>query len=728
VRRGLWVVIGLLVWGVAAGLLAAPQSVTAGIVAAVLGSALGVLAGFLAGRSRLRLVAIWAGGVLAWLLLRGLSALALRSVGLASWLGAGRTYALSEALFWLATGVIVVGVLETSSRRVPALVALEIVAVGTVLASVLAGHRDGFINRPFALVDELWSRGWDPLPFFVAAGAAAAAILALLAAHRGSRRRSIRDAVLLVALLVAVFLIVPITTLKDLAPFQQGGSRADTKGHGRTGQGQGQGGQEQRNGPGGGRGQGQTMSSFSDQPRGSANSPLAVVVLHDDYDPPAGYYYLRQTAFSQFNGMRLVQDTSGLADLDLPDAFPTDKLAVQTEHPTVDFLTPLDTTVALIRPHPRPFALANAVELRVVTNPDPARFLRAFDVTSEVLAKPLPDLAGLAVGSRRWSREVRGHYTSAPTDPRFAALDREIVRLLKPKYRDDPFAQAAVIQYWLGENSVYSLSSGHESAADPVADFLFGDRTGHCVFLAHSAALLFRAQGIPARVGAGYAVDARNRGSGSAVLVRERDAHAWPEIFLDGAGWVVMDIAPAKSLVPPDEAPDTGLQQMLGEMARGQGKKPPVEQPPPAHGNLQELLRQLLVLAARALLPVLGALLVAAYAVKLWRRLVPRWAGERELPRVAYRAALDRLAETRRQRQYGQTREAFARSLAASVPTLGPLTELHLQAKLGREPRRVGRNSYSELGRRLGREVAATTPWPWRLLAQLNPIAWMLVR
>ena len=248
------------------------------------------------------------------------------------------------------------------------------------------------------------------------------------------------------------------------------------------------------------------------------------------------------------------------------------------------------------------------------------------------------------------------------------------------------------------------------------------------MFLAHSAALLFRAQGIPARVGAGYAVNARNRGSGSALLVRERDAHAWPEIYLDGLGWIVMDIAPARSLVAPEEAPDTGLQQMLGEMARGQGAKPPVEQPPPAHGNLQELLRRLLAMAARALLPLLGVLLLAAYGVKLWRRLAPRSASERELPRIAYRAALDRLAETRRRRGYGQTREAFARALAAEVPALGDLTELHLQSALGRERRRVARAVYADLDRRVRREIAAATTWPWRALALLNPIAWMLVR
>jgi hypothetical protein len=323
---------------------------------------------------------------------------------------------------------------------------------------------------------------------------------------------------------------------------------------------------------------------------------------------------------------------------------------------------------------------------------------------------------------------VLDHYTEGSQDPRFAALAGEADALLKPEYRHDPFAQAAAIQFWLGQNSVYSLSSNHEEAADPVSDFLFGDRTGHCVYLAHSAALLFRAQGIPARVGAGYAVDARNRGSGSSLLVRARDAHAWPEIYLDGAGWIPMDIAPAKSLVPPEEAPDQGLQQMLGEMARGQGGTPPQEQPPPAGGDLQEALRQAATAAYRMALPLLALALATLYAIKLWRRVVVYLCGEAALPRVAYRAALDRLAETGRRREFGQPREVFAGALADSVPALGPLTELHTAAALARAPRALPRATFLQLDRRVAAEVAASSRPLVRLIGVLNPFAWMLVK
>jgi hypothetical protein len=48
--------------------------------------------------------------------------------------------------------------------------------------------------------------------------------------------------------------------------------------------------------------------------------------------------------------------------------------------------------------------------------------------------------------------------------------------------------------------------------------------------------LLYRTAGIPARVSQGYAVAARQRGHGASLLIRSGDAHAWPEIYLQGAG------------------------------------------------------------------------------------------------------------------------------------------------------------------------------------------------
>jgi len=710
VRRAAWALVGLLVWAAAVGATAAPRTVPAGTAAAVLGSVLGAVVAWRLASSRLRLTAIWAAGVLVVLAVRLAAWLLVGTRALPSLLGTAAAFTLAEALVWLGGAAAVVGVLQASSRRHPGFVALEVLAVGAVLGSVLAAHREGFISRPHTVVDELWGRGYDPFPFFLGFGTLGVALVALLVVSRVSRRRSLLDGVLIVALLLGVFLLVPVGAVKLLEPPERGG-----------------GGGENREGTGGGGGSGSPVSSFADQKEPSGGAPVAVVLLHDDYDPPSGYYYLRQTAFSQFNGQRLIQATREDADTDVLAAFPASPTTVGRAASRRDLFRPLLTTVALLQPHPRPFALVNPETVSPAPNPDPVRFVRAYTVSSLVQARSLPELVELRAGNPQWSRELVRHYTEGPADRRYSDLAATCVELLRPELRSNPFAQAVAIQYWLGKNSTYSRRSSHEAAPDPLADFLFGDRIGHCVYLSRAACLLFRARGIPARVGAGYAVDGRARGNGAALLIRDRDAHAWPEVYLDGIGWLPMDIAPERSLDPPDEGPDQGLQQMLGEMAR-RGRQPPLDGPQPVGGgNLQEALRA----AARAAGIGLAALallaIVALYAAKLWRRLAPAFCREARLPVVAYRAALDRLAEGGARRRFGQTREAFAAGDAAFSPAFGELTRLHLEAALGRPCAPLTRSAARRLGRRAAAEIAASVPRWRRWLGLADPTSWLWV-
>jgi hypothetical protein len=189
---------------------------------------------------------------------------------------------------------------------------------------------------------------------------------------------------------------------------------------------------------------------------------------------------------------------------------------------------------------------------------------------------------------------------------------------------------------------------------------------------------------------------------------------------------VPFDIAPARTLDEPDSGPDRGLQQMLGEMARSQ--PPPLEQPPPGGGNLQNALRDLARTTASALLLLAAVSVVALYGAKLWRRLAPRWCAERRLPFVAYRTALDRLADCGLVRRFGQTRESFADDSAAASATFAELTRRHLQAALGARPPAARRQEYLAMTTRVSAEISRSTPAPRRLLGTLDPFSWLRVR
>src|SRR5262249_51712875 len=79
------------------------------------------------------------------------------------------------------------------------------------------------------------------------------------------------------------------------------------------------------------RGRGDELNQLEfkdDYSSSSQQSPVGVVILHDDYSPPLGYYYFRQTAFSQYNGHRLVATARDDADTDILGEFPTARTPV----------------------------------------------------------------------------------------------------------------------------------------------------------------------------------------------------------------------------------------------------------------------------------------------------------------------------------------------------------------------------------------------------------------
>ena len=79
-----------------------------------------------------------------------------------------------------------------------------------------------------------------------------------------------------------------------------------------------------------------------------------------------------------------------------------------------------------------------------------------------------------------------------------------------------------------------------------VDGFLFGSRRGFCEHYAGAFVFLMRAAGIPARVVTGYQGGEPNP-LGDYTMVRQSDAHAWAEVWLDGQGWVRVDPTAAVS-------------------------------------------------------------------------------------------------------------------------------------------------------------------------------------
>ena len=384
--------------------------------------------------------------------------------------------------------------------------------------------------------------------------------------------------------------------------------------------------------------------------------PVAAVLLHDEYTPPNGVYYFRQSAFSQFNGRRLVAATRRDVDRDLPTSFPTGPIDLPEVPNEQGDRALLDTTVALLAEHQQPFTLESPVRLGPAANPDTSRFKRVYRVTSAVLSSDFHALLGH--GNATLEETLRTYYTQGPGDPRYRELAQRVVKDLPERHAKDPLALALGVAHWLSEQGIYSLKSRHAGAEDPTADFLFGDVTGYCVHFAHAGVYMMRALGVPARVAAGYVFEESGRRGGSTIVLSGQNAHAWPEVYLTGVGWVVVDIAPQRSLDAPPEPPDPDLQNLLGELARGE--QPAMEGAPQAWSSWVAKANLLPRLLGQGILALTALGLLWLYAVKLWRRGAPLVASDRALGRRLYRRQLDRLSDLSLARNFGEARERFA--------------------------------------------------------------------
>ena len=130
----------------------------------------------------------------------------------------------------------------------------------------------------------------------------------------------------------------------------------------------------------------------------------------------------------------------------------------------------------------------------------------------------------------------------------------------------DPARDLVTIRARFQAEFRYSLDFRRRPGHDPVLDFLERDREGHCEYFASAAALLLRAAGVPTRVVGGYRVTERNPLGGFHV-VREANAHAWVEVWMDGEGWRTFDPTPAAPLFGLSRTETTGFGAALDAFA-----------------------------------------------------------------------------------------------------------------------------------------------------------------
>lgn len=147
--------------------------------------------------------------------------------------------------------------------------------------------------------------------------------------------------------------------------------------------------------------------------------------------------------------------------------------------------------------------------------------------------------------NRRINREVRKLHLDLPYEEgQITELKDFVTRATGSPTPDDPRQIAQRIQTYLRTNFTYSLDLDQAGKNDPILFFLKTSRRGHCEFFAGSMVLMLRASNIPARIVTGYRGGEWNQ-SDRYFTVRQSDAHAWVEAYIEGQGWVQYDPTPA---------------------------------------------------------------------------------------------------------------------------------------------------------------------------------------
>lgn len=114
---------------------------------------------------------------------------------------------------------------------------------------------------------------------------------------------------------------------------------------------------------------------------------------------------------------------------------------------------------------------------------------------------------------------------------------------------------------WFNAEFTYTLEP-ELLGRNSVDDFLFETKRGYCEHFASAFVVLMRAAGVPARVVTGYQGGALNP-LGNYLVVRNSDAHAWAEVWLEGRGWTRVD--PTSAVAP--ERIERGSQSLRPESA-----------------------------------------------------------------------------------------------------------------------------------------------------------------
>ena len=266
--------------------------------------------------------------------------------------------------------------------------------------------------------------------------------------------------------------------------------------------------------------------------------------------------------------------------------------------------------------------------------------LEAGDIyrASALIADPIiPELQEAGQEYPEWVTEK---YLQLPQD--FSPRIRDLAAQITEPY-DNPYDKTKAVTDYLRENITYTTTiSFPDESVDQLEYFLFDSKRGFCNYSASAEVLMLRSVGIPARLAVGYAQGEPNL-QDSIYIVRERDLHAWPEVYFPGYGWIEFEptgnqeplIRPEEREVLPEQVA-TPLVNPIRDLPLGEEETPAID---PAEVNGPSFADTLARFTWAIYIVGSGLLLVSAVILK--RRFAPNVPVALMLKRAIERSGLN---------------------------------------------------------------------------------------
>jgi transglutaminase-like putative cysteine protease len=158
-----------------------------------------------------------------------------------------------------------------------------------------------------------------------------------------------------------------------------------------------------------------------------------------------------------------------------------------------------------------------------------------YSIISEDITPTAQDLANAPAADAG----IRAHYLQVPAS--YDSL-RQLAETITVG-ASTPYAKALALQNWFTSGAfTYTLKAPTIMNAAGLANFMDKSRSGYCQQFSFAMAVLARLVGIPSRVAYGFTQGTRQKDG--TWLVTTHDAHAWPELYFQGFGWLRFEPTP----------------------------------------------------------------------------------------------------------------------------------------------------------------------------------------